>query len=188
METDPLPRKVAADSPTTRLFPCIVSGFILIGRKEPEGDVSFEQPVNLSGAVDADAVVEHEDFQQQNMMIGRAVPAITSGFWVERLKPSFGVEVVNRVRDESLETALFDPLVEIPVIITDRSALLTGGSLRCPAMFFRQARGTRASSFHKFYITGMFNRERVVRAGHATQKRTPTLLPHRSDPRRRRLR
>ncbi|MFB6228337.1 MAG: hypothetical protein ABEH88_07185 [Halobacteriales archaeon] len=46
-------------------------------------------------------------------IIGRAAPAIISGLWVERLKPPFDVKVVNRVRDESLGTVFFDPLVEV---------------------------------------------------------------------------
>jgi len=43
-------------------------------------------------------------------MVGRPPAAVLPGGWIERLEPSLGVEIVDRIRDEPFETIFFDPV------------------------------------------------------------------------------
>jgi hypothetical protein len=43
-------------------------------------------------------------------MVGRPPAAVLPWFWIERVEPTLGVEVIDRVRDVSFETVLLDPV------------------------------------------------------------------------------
>jgi hypothetical protein len=87
--------------------------WVLIGGKVPEGDITFEQPIEFAGASDADRIAEDEDFQHQDRVEGRPAAAVLPGFWVEGFQLPFGVKVIDGIRNESLQTVFLDPVRDV---------------------------------------------------------------------------
>jgi hypothetical protein len=85
---------------------------LLVGGKEPKGDVAFQQSGELARASDAVTVPENEDLQEQSRLVGGVAPAALVVWLVERIEPALGVELVDEIRDEHFEAVVLDSVVE----------------------------------------------------------------------------
>jgi hypothetical protein len=87
--------------------------WLLISCKIAKRNISFKQSSEFSGASHTDRVSEDQDFQHHRRVEGRPPAAVLVRIWIEWFQSTFLIQEVDRIRDESFETVLFNPLRDV---------------------------------------------------------------------------